>query len=171
MDAKAGAPEGSRNDRVGYSLAECAISKQHRGRPVRSQHSEAVAPITSPTKLSIARHTAECLPVTAASGHAAPLVYLLHAVRHAKSGRLNDPEVTIQLLKLNAVVGVIGKFVGKNDNLATVGITCALCDSTVDDSFAPGIGKRLDGWANTSRVPLDLTESQKADLVEFLKTL
>ena len=66
---------------------------------------------------------------------------------------LNDPAVTVQLLKLNAVVGVIGKVVGPNSNLATVGITCALCHSTVDDSFAPGIGKRLDGWANTTLNP------------------
>jgi hypothetical protein len=63
---------------------------------------------------------------------------------------LNDPAVTIQLLKLNAVVGVIGKVVGANNNLATVGITCALCHSTVDDSVAPSIGKRLDGWPNRS---------------------
>jgi len=61
---------------------------------------------------------------------------------------LNDPAVTIQLLKINAVVGVIGKVVGAHDNLATVGITCALCHSTVDNSVAPGIGKRLDGWPN-----------------------
>jgi hypothetical protein len=61
---------------------------------------------------------------------------------------LNDPAVTIQLLKLNAVVGVIGKVVGTNDNLATVGIACSLCHSTVDNSVAPGIGKRLDGWVN-----------------------
>jgi hypothetical protein len=61
---------------------------------------------------------------------------------------LNDPAVTIQLLKLNAVVGVVGKVAGANDNLATVGITCALCHSTVDNSLAPGIGKRLDGWPN-----------------------
>ena len=66
---------------------------------------------------------------------------------------LNDPAVTVQLLKLNAVVGVVGKVVGANDNLATVGITCALCHSTVDDSFAPGIGRRLDGWANTTLEP------------------
>jgi hypothetical protein len=66
---------------------------------------------------------------------------------------LDDPAVTVQLLKLNAVVGVIGKVVGANDNLATVGITCALCHSTVDDSFASGIGKRLDGWANTTLNP------------------
>ena len=61
---------------------------------------------------------------------------------------LDDPQVTIQLLKLNAVVGVMGKVVGANNNLATVGVTCALCHSTVDDSIAPGIGKRLDGWPN-----------------------
>ena len=44
-----------------------------------------------------------------------------------KAGHLDDPSVTVQLLKLNAVVGVMGKVVGANDNLATVGITCALC--------------------------------------------
>ena len=33
--------------------------------------------------------------------------------------------------------------------LTSVGITCALCHSSVDDSFAPGIGRRLDGWGNT----------------------
>ena len=69
---------------------------------------------------------------------------IIEALR-AKQVDLDDPAVTVQLLKL-AVVGVIGKVVGANDNLATVGITCALCHSTVDDSFAPGIGKRLDGW-------------------------
>ena len=66
---------------------------------------------------------------------------------------LDDPAVTVQLLKLNAVVGVIGKVVGANDNLVRVGITCALCHSTVDDSFAAGIGRRLDGWANTTLNP------------------
>src|SRR5687767_5548739 len=66
---------------------------------------------------------------------------------------LDDPAVTVQLLKLNAVVGVIGGVVGGNDRLASVGITCALCHSTVDDSIAPGIGKRLDGWANTTLNP------------------
>src|SRR5215469_11577368 len=67
-----------------------------------------------------------------------------------KAGQVNldDPAVTVQLLKLNAVVGVIGKVAGANNNLATIGITCALCHSTVDDSVAPGIGKRLDGWPN-----------------------
>jgi len=60
---------------------------------------------------------------------------------------LSDPAVTVELLRLNAVVGVQGTV---TDGLLTrVGITCALCHSTVDNSFAPGIGRRLDGWANT----------------------
>src|SRR5688572_27735021 len=66
---------------------------------------------------------------------------------------LDDPAVTVQLLKLNAVVGIIGRVVGGNDRLASVGITCAICHSTVDNSFAPGIGKRLDGWANATLNP------------------
>ena len=59
---------------------------------------------------------------------------------------LNDPATTIALLQLNAVVGVKGFFT--NGTLRAVGITCALCHSTVNNSFAPGIGDRLDGWAN-----------------------
>jgi cytochrome c5 len=66
-----------------------------------------------------------------------------------KAGKVNldDPAVTLTLLKLNAVVGVRG-FFDKQGKLNSVGITCAVCHSTVDDSFAPGIGKRLDGWPN-----------------------
>jgi mono/diheme cytochrome c family protein len=60
---------------------------------------------------------------------------------------LNDPAVTVQLLSLNAVVGVIGN-VDDQGQLTRIGITCALCHSTVDDSFTTGIGKRLDGWPN-----------------------
>src|SRR5215469_11122869 len=60
---------------------------------------------------------------------------------------LNDPATTLALLKLNAVVGVKG-FFDSNGNLNSVGIECALCHSTVDNSLAPGIGQRLDGWAN-----------------------
>ena len=59
---------------------------------------------------------------------------------------LNDPKVTLTLLKLNAVVGVRGFFRGKR--LTSMGITCAVCHSTVDNSFAPGIGRRRDGWPN-----------------------
>jgi hypothetical protein len=60
---------------------------------------------------------------------------------------LNDPATTLALLKLGAVVGVKGFFNSKG-NLRSVGITCAVCHSTVDDSFAKGIGNRRDGWAN-----------------------
>lgn len=59
---------------------------------------------------------------------------------------LDDPASTLALLRLNAVVGVTGFFEG--ESLRAVGIQCALCHSTVDDAFAPGIGRRLDGWAN-----------------------
>ena len=60
---------------------------------------------------------------------------------------LDDPAVTIGLLRADAVVGLTGFFDNKG-RLSSVGIQCALCHSTVDDSFAPGIGRRRDGWAN-----------------------
>jgi cytochrome c5 len=70
-------------------------------------------------------------------------------VAQLKHGRVNldDPATTLALLKLDAVVGVKGTF-NTDGSLKAVGITCALCHSTVDNSFAPGIGQRLDGWAN-----------------------
>ena len=66
-----------------------------------------------------------------------------------QSGAINldDPATTIALLKLNAVLGVKGNF-SSEGKLQSIGITCASCHSTVDNSFAPGIGKRLDGWPN-----------------------
>jgi len=68
---------------------------------------------------------------------------------------LKSPSTTIALLKLDAVVGVKGTIetVNGRDTLVRVGITCALCHSTVDDSFAPGIGKRRDGWPNRDLNP------------------
>jgi mono/diheme cytochrome c family protein len=68
---------------------------------------------------------------------------------------LKSPATTIALLKLDAVVGVKGtvETVNGHDTLTRVGITCALCHSTVDNSFAPGIGKRLDGWPNRDLDP------------------
>ncbi len=65
-----------------------------------------------------------------------------------QSGKLNvdDPAVTLQLIKQNAVLGVVGFFQDKT--LSSVGFTCALCHSTVDNSIAPGIGTRIDGLAN-----------------------
>jgi hypothetical protein len=70
-------------------------------------------------------------------------------VRKLKAGRvdIDDPATTLALLKLDAVIGVKG-FFKSNGTLRAVGIQCAVCHSTVDDSLAPGIGRRLDGWAN-----------------------
>jgi mono/diheme cytochrome c family protein len=84
---------------------------------------------------------------------------------------LNSTATTLALLKLNAVVGVKGEVqtVGGRDTLVRVGITCALCHSTVDNSFADGIGRRQDGWPNTTLNPgaiialsPALSEAQKA---------
>ena len=60
---------------------------------------------------------------------------------------LTSPATTLTLLRLDAVVGVRGFFDDSGQRLRSVGITCALCHSDVDDSFAQGIGRRLDGWA------------------------
>ena len=60
---------------------------------------------------------------------------------------LDDPASTLVLLKANAVVGVTGHFDARG-TLTSMGVQCAFCHSTVDDSFAPGIGHRQDGWAN-----------------------
>jgi Cytochrome c len=70
-------------------------------------------------------------------------------VANLKKGQvnLNDPATTLALLKLNAVIGVTGIF-ESNGNLRSIGIQCALCHTNVDNSLAPGIGHRLDGWAN-----------------------
>lgn len=70
-------------------------------------------------------------------------------VADLKAGKVNldDPGTTLALLKLNSVVGVTGIFDGK-ENLRSMGLQCAVCHSTVDDSLSPGIGRRLDGWAN-----------------------
>jgi hypothetical protein len=71
---------------------------------------------------------------------------LLNQIAHGHVD-LHDPAVTLELLRRNAVVGLTG-FFDAQQHLASIGIQCALCHSTVDDAFAPGIGKRLDGWAN-----------------------
>ena len=67
-----------------------------------------------------------------------------------KAGKVNldDPATTLALLKLDAVVGVKGHFTANGRSLKSVGITCAICHSTVNNSFAPGIGQRLDGRPN-----------------------
>jgi hypothetical protein len=70
---------------------------------------------------------------------------VVEAIKHGRVN-LNDPAVTLLLIKQNAVLGVVGHF--HNNTLSSVGLTCAICHSTVDNSVAPGIGKRIDGLAN-----------------------
>jgi hypothetical protein len=69
--------------------------------------------------------------------------------KQLKAGKVNldDPATTVALLKLNAILGVTA-FANPDGSVKSMGIQCAFCHSTVDDSFAPGIGRRLDGWAN-----------------------
>lgn len=85
---------------------------------------------------------------------------------------LESPATTVALLELGAVVGVEGKVV--DGKLISVGVTCALCHSTVDDSLAPGIGKRLDGHPNLDLDPGRIlaaspffNDEQRADLLSW----
>jgi mono/diheme cytochrome c family protein len=100
---------------------------------------EAVATVDPATALAVGlKVDSEALPPAVVAGIQAGTV------------SLTDPATTVALLKLDAVVGVKGtvETIGGKDTLTRIGITCALCHSTVDDSFAPGVGKRLDGWPN-----------------------
>ncbi|HEV8364670.1 MAG TPA: hypothetical protein VGQ52_14240 [Gemmatimonadaceae bacterium] len=95
-------------------------------------------------------------PTTALSvGLKVDVTALPNSVKDAlAAGKINldDPAVTVTLLKLGAVVGLLG-VVDANNVLQRVGITCAICHSTVDNSFAPSIGRRLDGWPNRDLNP------------------
>jgi len=71
----------------------------------------------------------------------------LASALRAGAVNLDDPAATLALLRLGAVVGLTG-FFKPDGTLRSVGIQCAVCHSNVDDSLAPGIGHRLDGWAN-----------------------
>ncbi|MBD5803173.1 hypothetical protein AZOA_26090 [Azoarcus sp. Aa7] len=80
---------------------------------------------------------------------------------------LDDPATTVELIRRNAVVGLVGKV--EDGRLTSLGTTCAICHSTVNNSVAPGIGERLDGWPNLDLNPgaiialsPALTEVQKA---------
>ena len=70
--------------------------------------------------------------------------------QHIRLGKVNlgDPAVTLALLNLDAIVGVKATLSDDGNSIKKLGVTCALCHSTVDDSFAPGIGHRRDGWPN-----------------------
>jgi hypothetical protein len=82
---------------------------------------------------------------------------------------LDDPATTIALLKLNAVVGVTA-FASPDGSVKSMGIQCAFCHSTVDDSFAPGMGKRLDGWPNRD-LNVGAIVSLAPDLTPFTELL
>jgi cytochrome c553 len=71
---------------------------------------------------------------------------VLDAIKAGKVD-LNAPATTVALIKLNAVLGVKGHFT-KSGTMSSIGLTCAVCHSTVNNSVAPGIGRRLDGWPN-----------------------
>src|SRR5205823_5014794 len=109
----------------------------HLHQAIAGEHLGGVGPGVSPkTALSVGlKVDADALPAS--------------LVEQIKAGKVNldDPATTIALLKLNSVVGVTG-FLDNRGNLQSIGIQCAFCHSTVDDSFSPGIGHRLDGWPN-----------------------
>lgn len=109
----------------------------HLHQAIAGEHLGGVGPGVSPkTALSVGlKVDADALPAS--------------LVEQIKAGKVNldDPATTLALLQLNSVVGVTGIF-DKQGKLQSMGIQCALCHSTVDDSFAPGIGHRLDGWPN-----------------------
>jgi hypothetical protein len=89
-----------------------------------------------------------------------------------KAGKvdLNDPANTLLLLKANAVVGVTGFFNQDGKSLKSIGIQCALCHSTVDNAFLPGIGRRLDGWPNRD-LDIGAIVASAPDLSAFGKLL
>jgi hypothetical protein len=109
----------------------------HLHQAIAGEHLGGVGPGVSPkTALSVGlKVDADALPAS--------------LVEQIKAGKVNldDPATTLALLKLNSVVGITGIF-DKQGKLQSMGIQCALCHSTVDNSFAPGIGHRLDGWPN-----------------------
>ncbi len=109
----------------------------HLHQAIAGEHNGGVGPGVSPkTALSVGlKVDADALPAS--------------LVEQIKAGKVNmdDPATTLALLQLNSVLGVTGIF-DKQGKLQSIGIQCAFCHSTVDDSFAPGIGHRLDGWPN-----------------------
>src|SRR5207244_12800276 len=88
-------------------------------------------------------------------------------VQKVKAGQVNldDPATTLALIKLDSVLGVKGTF-NQDGSLKAIGLSCAVCHSTVDDAFMPGIGRRLDGWRK-----LDLSAVQVVSLSPDSSTL
>src|SRR5919204_179672 len=121
--------------------------------------------MTAITRSRVARDTSglsfstrETVPMPTPAARATSMMVDMDAlpptvVKAVQAGQVNldDPAVTLTLLQLGAVVGVEGIFNDPNvptKGLKAVGITCAVCHSTVDNAFTTGIGHRLDGWAN-----------------------
>lgn len=92
-------------------------------------------------------------------------------VEQIKAGKvdLDDPATTLALIKLDAVLGLKGTF-NSNGSLKSIGISCAVCHSNVDDAFMPGVGHRLDGWANRD-LNTGAIISLAPDLSHFTKLL
>jgi len=90
-------------------------------------------------------------------------------IKKIKQGKvdLDDPANTLLLLQLKSVVGVAGTF-SSDGKLKSIGINCALCHSTVDDALAPGLGHRLDGWANRD-LNVGAIIASAPDLTVFVK--
>lgn len=87
--------------------------------------------------------------------------------KQIKEGKLlDDTDATLALIKLNAVVGVVGNF--EEGKLKSIGLTCAVCHSTVDSET--GIGKRLDGWPNQD-LNVGAIISMAPDLSVFTQSL
>ena len=89
-----------------------------------------------------------------------------------KTGKvdLDDPANTLLLLKANAVLGVTGFFNEDGKSLKSIGIQCALCHSTVNNAFMPGIGRRLDGWPNRD-LNIGAIVASAPDLSAFVQML
>jgi hypothetical protein len=92
-------------------------------------------------------------------------------VSQVKQGKVNldDAATTLALLKLQSVVGIIGNF-SQDGSPISIGVGCAICHSTVDNAFAPGIGHRLDGWPNRD-LNVGAIGSLAPDLSVFTKLL
>jgi len=129
--------EGERRRRVGQAIFRYdTFGDEQLWTDVLRMH-EAIATVDPVTALAVGlKVDAEALPRK------------IVAALRAGEVDLTDPAVTIELVRLNAVVGIRGN-VNKKGELTRVGITCALCHSSVDNSLTVGIGRRLDGWANT----------------------
>jgi hypothetical protein len=95
---------------------------------------------------------------------------ILGEVLKEGSVSLEKPETTLELLKADSVLGVKAFLDKDGKKVSAIGITCAFCHSTVDDSFAKGIGRRLDGWPNRD-LDVGAIVAMAPDLSQFTSLL